>query len=153
MHDTIIQALNQTIHDKIQITELMGITVTAYTGRELTIEAPIATNKNDKNTAFAGSIYSTAVLCGWALISQALSDTGIEARVMVINANITYKKAITGDLCFTSKLPSPSVWTMFINDLNQKKKNTLSMTVVMCVDGELYVSLVADYFVKIIGDS
>ena len=55
----------------IPLVEHLGIRIRGETATSLTLVLPFAPNRNDKNTAFAGSLYSGLVLAGWGLLSNA----------------------------------------------------------------------------------
>jgi thioesterase domain-containing protein len=86
-------------HDIIPATTL-GITVEMYDRDEcvLIVSAPLRLNQNDKGTAFAGSIYSTLVLSGWALVTQLLRDIGDlnnNIQVVVASSSTQYIAPVT----------------------------------------------------------
>lgn len=67
----------------IPTTCVMGISADDYDGNWLKMTAPAAPNLNDKQTAFAGSSYSIAAVCGWSLLFVKLLERGIDADIAV----------------------------------------------------------------------
>ncbi len=69
-----LERLNNTLEQSIPITRAMGIKAVSYDGTQLRLSAPGVSNLNDKQTIFAGSSYTIAVLCGWSLLFLKLGD-------------------------------------------------------------------------------
>ena len=59
----------------------MGIRVAAYDGTSLKLTAPLAPNINHKSTAFGGSLYSLAVLCGWGIVHLKLAEAALHKHL------------------------------------------------------------------------
>jgi thioesterase domain-containing protein len=66
--DALCRALERRWHDEIPITAAMGISVTGFDGAHLEVRAALAPNVNVHGTAFAGSLFSLASLCGWGMV-------------------------------------------------------------------------------------
>ncbi|TRW48327.1 GNAT family N-acetyltransferase [Aliidiomarina halalkaliphila] len=86
--------LEATWHQKIPISEAMGIRVHQYTGREFELRAPLPRNINLHNTMFAGSIYTLATLTGWGLISLQMQERGISGAVVLADGHIQYQQPV-----------------------------------------------------------
>ena len=76
----------------------MGLSVQAWDGREIRIRAPLDRHRNDKGTAFAGSLYSLLVLAGWALVTRALGDRGLTADVLIAESATRYRQPVRDEL-------------------------------------------------------
>ena len=126
-----LAALNDTLAQRIAITQALGIKAERYDGNRLTLSAPAAANLNDKNTVFAGSLYSTAVLCGWSLLFLKLREAGLNADIAVYQADINYLKPATGDFRAVCAAPEPAVLADFLEalDANGKARLTLAAEV------------------------
>ncbi len=61
------------------------------------VSAPLPPNVNIHGTGFAGSIYSLAVLTGWALCTHILEQLELDADLVVAKAEIRYRAPVTGD--------------------------------------------------------
>ncbi len=61
------------------------------------VSAPLPPNVNIHGTGFAGSIYSLAVLTGWALCTHILEQLELDADLVVAKADIRYRAPVTGD--------------------------------------------------------
>jgi thioesterase domain-containing protein len=62
------------------------------------LRAPLAPNANYKGTAFGGSLYSVAVLTGWAWVTRYLAARGIEADAVIQESSIHFLAPVHGEL-------------------------------------------------------
>ncbi|MDP1775881.1 MAG: YiiD C-terminal domain-containing protein, partial [Moraxellaceae bacterium] len=56
------------MREQMPLLNFMQIDAKHWDGQVLTLSAPLEPNRNDKNTAFAGSIASLSTVTGWALL-------------------------------------------------------------------------------------
>ena len=63
-------ALIAAMREEMPLLAFMGVEVEACDGHSLTLQAPLAPNRNDKGTAFAGSLASLSTVTGWALLTR-----------------------------------------------------------------------------------
>jgi thioesterase domain-containing protein len=85
----------------------MGFRITFVPPGTVRIRAPLAANRNDKGTAFAGSIYSALVLAPWCLLTALLKEQGTKADVMVYRSEVQFRKPIHEG--FVAKCVAPNV--------------------------------------------
>lgn len=116
---------------------LLKIRVAAYDSTRLTLVAPLSLNRNVHGTAFAGSLYSVAVLASYYLARDwllRLDDAMIDPTyVLVARAgSIRYLKPVTSEKFeATSRIPEEASLQSFVQDLKQKRKAIIN------VDGEI----------------
>ena len=122
-----LAALNDTLAQRIAITQALGIKAERYDGNQLTLSAPAAPNLNDKATVFAGSLYSAAVLCGWGLVFLKLREAGLDADIAVYHADINYLKPATGDFRAVCVAPEPAALADFLEALDANGKARLTL--------------------------
>lgn len=142
-----LAALNDTLAQRIAITQALGIKAERYDGNRLTLSAPAAPNLNDKNTVFAGSLYSTAVLCGWSLVFLKLREAGLDADIAVYHADINYLKPATGDFRAICAAPEPAV-ADFLEALSANGKARLTLAAEVCDPRCQVASLTGKYAVS-----
>lgn len=123
-------ALEQTLHRDIPITREMGIRVATYDGKLLRLTAPLAPNVNDKGTAFGGSLYSLAVLCGWSLLHLKLKEAGLPHNVVIQEANVRYLLPVSQDITAECYIDDEAVTQMFAS-LKKHDRARLPLTVVL----------------------
>ncbi len=119
---SIIQRLQDYLDENIPITREIGIQVAHYDQRGLTLTAPLAANKNDKDTAFGGSLAAVSTLSGWALTHMILDEMGIDANTVVRRSRIDYFKPVTSDIQVFCEMPEPHIVEQFKQDMSTKGK-------------------------------
>lgn len=90
--------LASTWREEIPLAAAMQIEVASFAAGELIVRAPLAPNTNVHGTAFAGSLFSTCVLAGWGRVWLAARNLGLEARIVVADSRIEYRKGVTGEI-------------------------------------------------------
>ena len=124
-----VDFLNSFLFSGIPIAGAMGLQVISYGTEGLTLSAPLGPNRNDKGTAFAGSIYSAAVLTAWGLVKLRLREAGLDASVVVRDAEIRYLVPVSAP--FTSFCASPKTleWKEFLSSVKSKKRGKIALAV------------------------
>jgi hypothetical protein len=69
---TAAQALEQKIRTAIPLSAAMQFSIKVLNQDEIQVSAPLEPNINVHGTGFAGSIYSAAILTGWALCTHVI---------------------------------------------------------------------------------
>jgi thioesterase domain-containing protein len=77
-------------HREIPISATMGIELVTFANDRLVVRAPLAPNVNVHGTAFAGSLYAIAALCGWGTTWLQLKTRGIDASIVIADGHIHY---------------------------------------------------------------
>lgn len=120
--------LQQRIRDTIPLSAAMQFQIDALSLNAIAVSAPLPPNVNIHGTGFAGSIYSLAVLTGWALCSHMLEQMGIDADLVVAKAEIRYRAPVTEDLrCKTSA--GVKHRETFLQDIRRRGKGLLALTI------------------------
>lgn len=91
-------ALQEKIRATIPLAEAMHFHIESLDPSAIEVSAPLAPNVNIHGTGFAGSIYSVAVLTGWALCTHILEAAEVDADLVVARAEIKYRAPVTGEL-------------------------------------------------------
>ncbi len=112
----------------------LGIQVTDWSDGQVTLAAPLERNLNDKGTAFAGSIASMLSLAGWAAITLALREAGMEAEVMIVKSEIDYTAAVRSCL-FAEAAVSSREAERVIQELNERGRSRISLEARLHSDG------------------
>ena len=86
------------IREAIPLSESMQFSIDRLDPGGIRVSAPLDPNINIHGTGFAGSIYSVAVLTGWALCTHIIDDSSIDADLVVGRAEISYRAPVTGDI-------------------------------------------------------
>lgn len=93
-----IERLQTIWHTRIPISKAMGIEATGYDGLTLTARAGLAENINVHGTAFAGSLYAIAALCGWGMTWLKLEEEQLTGSIVIASGHIDYAKPVAGDI-------------------------------------------------------
>jgi thioesterase domain-containing protein len=84
----------------------IGISVESADEAGVILRAPLAPNANHKGTAFGGSLYSVAVLTGWAWVARHLAARQVAADAVIQESTMRFLKPVHGELRACSVAPS-----------------------------------------------
>ena len=130
INTTLAEKLQQTLHQEIPISHEMGITVSYYNGQQLQLTAPLGPNINHKCTAFGGSLYSLAVLCGWGMVHLKLEEAGLHRHIVIQEANIRYILPVVQEMEAECQLEEKEL-QRFLATLKKHGRARLSLNVVI----------------------
>jgi thioesterase domain-containing protein len=140
-----MQFLQEFLYENLPLTKAMQVQVAAYDGESLVLTAPLDCNRNDKGTAFAGSISSLATVCGWGLWMLWTKDNYDECQVAVSHGDIQYKKPITTDFWAKAILPDADVLAHIQKTLSHKGKVRAQTYIAVGDDHQVGASQLAEY--------
>ena len=138
--------LERTLHEEIPLSRAMGIQVAAYSNNSLRLTAPLAPNTNHKCTAFGGSLYSLAVLCGWGLLHLKLREAGLRKHIVIQESNIRYLLPVENDMAAECHVDE-AAFARFLRTLEKRGKSRLALDVVIMRDGRPAVEFSGRYVV------
>ena len=128
--------LNSILHENIPLSDFIGINVDHYDTNSLTLAAPLGNNLNDKNTAFAGSLYSIAVLAGWGLIYLRLKEEGLAGDIVNQESSIKYIRPVTEQIKVNCHVSSEKSFEKFLTMFRKKGIARISLAALINQDGE-----------------
>ena len=85
-------------HAEIPISKAMGIRVDEFANDRLVVRAALAPNINVHGTAFAGSLYAIAALCGWGMTWLQLKTRRIDGSIVIADGRIHYERPVASDI-------------------------------------------------------
>lgn len=94
----------------------------------IAVSAPLPPNVNIHGTGFAGSIYSLAVLTGWALSTYMLEVAQIDAELVVARADIRYRAPVTSTLECVAAVEA-AAREAFLDEVRSAGKGVLDLEV------------------------
>lgn len=106
----------------------MQFTIASLDLERIQVSAPLPPNVNIHGTGFAGSLYSLAVLTGWALCAHILDELGFDAELVVGRGEIRYRAPVTGDIECACAC-SAQLRNEFERDLRERGKGKLQLEV------------------------
>lgn len=98
MPSTSLAALEARWHEEIPISATMGIRVHRFDGELLEVGAALAPNRNIHGTAFAGSQFSIAALCGWGQVFLQLNRAGSAGSIVFVDGQIRCLAPVRDDM-------------------------------------------------------
>ena len=84
------------------------------------LRLPLAPNINDKGTAFAGSVFSLAVLSGYEIALERSNQLNFSGNLFLLSSHITYHQPGLSDLITRSRI---------IEDLKPTRKANWKMRI------------------------
>jgi thioesterase domain-containing protein len=97
--------LQQLIDREIMLAKPMGIIVESADETAVVLRAPLAPNANHKGTAFGGSLYSIAVLTGWAWITRFLATRRLDAEAVIQESSMRFLAPVHGEMRSSIEIP------------------------------------------------
>ena len=122
--------LTSYLHEKIPLTQAMGVNVTEI-GDRFVLEAPLEANINHLGTAFGGSLHALPTLACYAVLWTLLTGAGIDCHVVNKHSSVEYRQPVRGRLRAVCLCPTPERERQFLEDLRRNKKARLEMTAVV----------------------
>ena len=137
--------LQAKIRSTIPLSDAMQFEIVELDDNSIHVHAPLSPNVNIHGTGFAGSIYSLAVLTGWAMCMHILTSENIDGDLVVRKAEIKYRSAVIGDIDCRCVIDE-AVRKSFIERIASSGKAKVELEVV--VGGEANAVLSGTYFVS-----
>ncbi|MEP6938372.1 MAG: YiiD C-terminal domain-containing protein [Rudaea sp.] len=103
---------------KIPLTRAMQVAIRSFDGHELTLDAPLQPNVNDKGCAFGGSLVSLLTLAGWGLVLLRLEAQGLDCDIFVQDSTTHYREPLWSDLRAHARISGgDETWGGFVASL------------------------------------
>src|SRR5580704_1852273 len=90
--------LQKRIAGEFMLAKHIGIVVESADDSAVVLRAPLAPNANYKGTAFGGSLYSVAVLTGWAWVTRYLAARGLAADAVIQESSVRFLAPVQDEL-------------------------------------------------------
>ena len=136
--------LQHKIRSTIPLSESMQFGIDELTENSILVRAPLAPNINIHGTGFAGSIYSLAVLTGWAMVTHIVGSRSINCELVVSKAEIQYFKPVTDDIECRCEV-ADSVIDQFIDYYQTKSRSRIMLEISV---GDRQAVLNANYHIS-----
>lgn len=137
--------LQSRITDEFPLARHMGIVVERADEGGVVLCAPLAANANDKGTAFGGSLFSVAVLAGWAWVTHYLATTPFIADTVIQESTIRYLAPVHGTLRATTEQPSAEHIEKFRKMLQRAGRGRIHLDVNIHHGQTLTTAFAGDY--------
>lgn len=124
------------LHEKIPLTQAMGVRVLATGPRELVLEAPLDPNVNHLGSAFGGALHALPTLACYAALWTLLRESGVDGHVVVKKSYAHYRQPVRSTFRAISQRPPPGIAAEFIDDLRRHRKARMDLeSIVPGIDG------------------
>ena len=140
------EELERTLHRDIPLSQAMGIRVVGYDGACLQLAAPLEPNTNHKSTAFGGSLYSLAVLCGWGLLHLKLQEAGLHKHIVIQESSIRHLLPVSGELRAGSHIEADAL-QRFMHMLEKRGRARIALETEIFQEDKVAVAFSGRYVV------
>jgi thioesterase domain-containing protein len=129
--------LQDRILGEFALAKHIGIVVESADDAAVVLRAPLEPNANYKGTAFGGSLYSLAVLTGWAWVTRYLEARGVPADAVIQESSMRFLSPVRGELCASVAAPSSAQIDKFRKMLRRAGRGRISLRVEINYDQTL----------------
>jgi thioesterase domain-containing protein len=123
--------LERTILESIPLARAMDLSVLEYDGNRLALNAPLASNVNDKGCAFGGSMVSLMTLAGWGLVNLKLGEAECSAEVFIADSTVSYLDPLWDELVAEAAADQGQDWTEFLQDFQKRGRARIGIAIEM----------------------
>ena len=121
--------LQNRIVGEFTLAKHIGIVVESADDDAVVLRAPLAPNANYKGTAFGGSLYSVAVLTGWAWVTRYLAARGLAADAVIPESSVRFLVPVQGELRASTAAPSEAQIEKFRKMLQRAGRGRIRLRV------------------------
>jgi len=121
--------LQNRIVSEFALARHIGIVVEAADDAGVVLYAPLAPNANYQGTAFGGSLFSVAVLAGWAWVTRYLAANAVPADVVIQQSTMRYLVPVEDTLRAAVVTPSTTEVDKFRKMLERAGRGRINLTV------------------------
>jgi thioesterase domain-containing protein len=129
--------LQNRIETEFMLARHIGIVVESADDSGVVMRAPLAANANYKGTAFGGSLYSLAVLTGWAWVTRYLAARGLAADAVIQESDVQFFTPVKGELRASAAAPSAAQIDKFRKMLQRAGRGRIRLRVEIDYGGTL----------------
>jgi len=133
--------LQNRILQEFALARHMGIVVESADDAAVILRAPLALNDNHKGTAFGGSLYSVAVLTGWAWATRHLAAQGVAADAVIQESSAQFLHPVLGELRAIAATPAAAQIDKFHKMLRRSGRGRIRLRVEIEYDRTLAMLL------------
>ena len=151
MHQIALERLVAYLREKVPMAGHFDIRPGRVDDTGLILEAPLASNFNDKKTAFAGTLASLCTLSGWAMTSLVCEDAGYQTDIAVIRSDVRYLRPCSEQMIRAHcGWPSSEETARFIDLLEKQSRGVISLNAKVLSRDKNAVTYAGDYSAKIL---
>lgn len=107
------------LHDRIPLSAAMAVEVRAAGPTGVELYAPLAPNRNHRDTGFGGSAATLAILAAWSALKVRMSAAGLRGRIVIRRNTMSYDRPITAGFSAEASPPEAEAWDRFAATLER----------------------------------
>ena len=113
----------------IPLTGALGVEVLEVGPQAVELAAPLAPNRNHRQTAFGGSVGALAMLAGWGWLRARLDDRAPPPKLVIQRQEMEFLLPVDDD--FRARCPEPpsTAWQRFSRALDARGRARLELDV------------------------
>lgn len=116
------------LHRELPVSTFMQVKVQEVSNSRVLLSAPLPPNRNDKNTAFGGSLASLLFMAAWGWLFNTLKRLEVGADVVVQDSEIRYRRPTTGQLLACCEPPADDALESFVARLRLRQVARISLS-------------------------
>lgn len=129
----------------------MQVSISQFDGSALSVVAPLAPNRNHKDTAFGGSLYSLSVVACWGLLLLRLWQEELDCEIVIQKASANYFLPVSGDIEARCHLGDELAWQRLTSQIARKGRGRIALESEIKVAGAVAFRL-CGHFVATLGE-
>jgi len=141
------EKLQLVLHNEIPITQTMQISVAHCDAFKVELSAPLAPNINHKCTAFGGSLYSVAVLCGWSFVYHQMKLNQLSGHIVIQHSEVNYSHPVDGAINAICEIDDKKILSKFITCYRRKNRARIKLQVKIIFNGKEALHFYGHYVV------
>ena len=119
--------LEHYLHDHIPLSRALGVRVEHVSQELVRLSAPLAPNRNHRDTAFGGSVASLAILAGWSWLRARVDDRTPVPQLVIQEQTVQYLAPIEAAFEAVCPAPAESDWRRFARALEARGRGRLAL--------------------------
>ena len=123
--------LQNRIVGEFSLAKHIGIIVESADDAAVVLRAPLELNANYKGTAFGGSLYSLAVLTGWAWITRFIASRDLDADAVIQESTMRFLAPVRGEMRACIQVPAEADVEKFQKMLARAERGRIRLQVSM----------------------
>ena len=124
------------LRERIPLSAAMAVEVRRAGTDGVELYAPLAPNRNHRNTGFGGSASTLAILAAWSALKVRMSAAGLRGRIVIRRNTMSYDSPITAGFTATAAPPEAEAWEKFAATLERGRTARVHVQATLWCEGE-----------------
>jgi thioesterase domain-containing protein len=139
--------LQDYLRTRIPLAQAMGVEVRSVGDDGVELFAPLAPNRNHRDTVFGGSASAVAILAAWSVLHVRMRSAGLEGRIVIHSNTVHYERPIVAGFTARAAPPPPDEWRKLAATLVRGRMARAHVTATLSCHGEEVGRLEAQFAV------